>query len=230
MRTNLFIKLYIFLLSFLLLSCDSTPLSKGSKTEDLKLLFYFVNSVGYSTASVFWTCSSSSNGYIVYGPNGTENTAFSLKQGKTHVVNLTGLPTGTTIKYTAFCKTDLKTVYTYFTSFKTLTEVPTEPTAATRNRSIWILGGVGNSNSLVQQVDLYDPDNDKWYANYTSLPTPRAYAQAAALGGKIYVMGGIASNLNTLTNAVEEYSPDTNTWKTMASMPLAIAGGVTGVV
>ncbi len=44
------------------------------------------------------------------------------------------------------------------------------------------------------------------------------------------MMGGIASNLNTLTNAVEEYSPDTNTWKTMTSMPLAIAGGVTGVV
>lgn len=215
----------IFLLIFLI-SCDNTPVSSGAKADELKLLFYNVRNITTTTATVLWSCSTASQGYLLYGAgNGGENTAFSIGKNKNHFVNLSGLPSATTIKFTAFCKTDARTVSTYFTNFTTTTSLN-----AVINRGIFIVGGVGNANTAVSQVDLYDPDTDSWTPNFTTLPTPRVYAGVVSYNSKIYVIGGLDSTLKTVSSAVEEFNPNTGTWRTMASMPLPIVGAVVSTV
>ena len=76
----------------------------------------------------------------------------------------------------------------------------------------------------------YDPVNDSWKA-LAPMPTARGAAQAAELGGKIYVIGGgtlakgaekpyldFTTPQNSL-NTVEEYDPKTNEWRTRSPMP-----------
>jgi N-acetylneuraminic acid mutarotase len=59
-------------------------------------------------------------------------------------------------------------------------------------------------------------------------PTKRTEVAAAAVNGKIYVVGGFSepslSNLTNLaiTNAVEEYDPAANTWAARASLPVGL--------
>jgi len=79
----------IFLFLIFLLRCDKTPVSSGAKSDDLKLLFYNVRSVTTSTATIAWSCSSPSQGYLLYGAgNGAVNTAFSIGKNKNHFVIL----------------------------------------------------------------------------------------------------------------------------------------------
>lgn len=145
--------IFLFLIFLLLLNCDNTPISSGAKADDLKLEFFGVVNITTSSATVGWACSQDSQGYLVYGAgSGAENTGFSFVKGKGHVVNISGLPSATLIKFTAFCKTDARIVSTVFTSFTTLTSMD-----AIVQRGIFIIGGVGNANTAVSQVDLYDP-------------------------------------------------------------------------
>jgi N-acetylneuraminic acid mutarotase len=59
-------------------------------------------------------------------------------------------------------------------------------------------------------------------------PSKRTEVAAAAVAGKIYLIGGFSepslSNLSnlTITNAVEEYDPATNLWSTRASLPVGL--------
>ena len=52
-------------------------------------------------------------------------------------------------------------------------------------------------------------------------PTPRSYAVGREIGGKLYLAGGLASNGTTVLANVEVYSPQTNSWAPVASMPAA---------
>ena len=77
--------------------------------------------------------------------------------------------------------------------------------------------GLTNRNTL----EAYDPTTDTW-ARLTPMPTARGGNTAAALHGKLYVFGG--EFFTTSTRGVfeenEEYDPATNTWQTMAPMPV----------
>lgn len=87
----------------------------------------------------------------------------------------------------------------------------------------------------------YDPANDSWKA-LASMPSKRGSAVAAAVNGKIYVIGGAAlhpgSNEPALYPArphrsvgtVEEYDPNTNTWSERSSMPTARNHAAIGAV
>jgi len=78
----------------------------------------------------------------------------------------------------------------------------------------------------------YDPANDTW-TGLAPMPTRRGAAAAAAVNGKIYVIGGAAqlegdkspslhpSRPNRSLGTVEEYDPATNTWRARVSMPTA---------
>jgi hypothetical protein len=97
----------LFLIAFLF-RCDNTPISSGAKADELKLLFYNVRSITTTSATVVWACSQESSGYLVYGTgSGSENTAFSIVKAKNHAINVAGLTTGNTVKFTAFCKTEI---------------------------------------------------------------------------------------------------------------------------
>jgi len=91
----------------------------------------------------------------------------------------------------------------------------------------------------------YDPVADSWKA-LAPMPTKRGSPIAAAVGDKIYVIGGATTPPGSNETAVhparphvsvgtvEEYDPATNTWRTRTSMPTprnhATAGVVNGKV
>lgn len=78
----------------------------------------------------------------------------------------------------------------------------------------------------------YDPATDTWKA-LAPMPTKRGAAGAAAVNGKIYVVGGATSLSGVTENGihparphnvlatVEEYDPATDTWRTRRSMLVA---------
>ena len=80
-----------------------------------------------------------------------------------------------------------------------------------------LTSGYGSTNLAINQA--YDPATNTW-ATKAALPTGRYYPTAAAVGGKIYVMGGFGSGgANLDTN--EEYDPLADSWETKTVMPTA---------
>jgi N-acetylneuraminic acid mutarotase len=53
-------------------------------------------------------------------------------------------------------------------------------------------------------------------------PTKRTEVAAAALGGKIYVIGGFVRGLSFISAKVEEYDPSTDSWRERASLPTGL--------
>jgi len=72
-------------------------------------------------------------------------------------------------------------------------------------------GGYGIS-TLVRR---YDPTTNAW-TEVAPLPSPRASHGAAAVGGKLYIVGGQEDTSGT-TNKVSVYDPTTDTWSDVNS-------------
>ncbi|RMF85497.1 MAG: hypothetical protein D6736_17160, partial [Nitrospinota bacterium] len=53
------------------------------------------------------------------------------------------------------------------------------------------------------------------------LPEPRQEVAVAALGGKVYVIGGIREDRST-ADTVEAYDPATNRWQRVSPLPLPL--------
>ncbi len=87
----------------------------------------------------------------------------------------------------------------------------------------------------------YDPVADSWKA-LAAMPTRRGSPVAAAVGDKIYVIGGATTppgskeaavhpaRPHISVGAVEEYDPVTNTWRQRSSMPTPRNHATAGVV
>lgn len=111
-------------------------------------------------------------------------------------------------------------------------------TATVVDGKIYVIGGAGvmpgstetsihpaRRHMVVGTVEEYDPKTDTW-RNRAALPTPRNHHAAAAVNGKIYVIGGrigaafITSASNT--DIVEAYDPATDSWsRPLERMPTA---------
>jgi N-acetylneuraminic acid mutarotase len=97
----------------------------------------------------------------------------------------------------------------------------------------------------VDNVWEYDPATDSWKA-LAPMPTKRGSLVAAAVGDKIYVIGGATlppgsketavhpARPHMSVGTVEEYDPATNSWRARAPMPTprnhATAGAVNGKI
>ncbi len=124
-------------------------------------------------------------------------------------------------------------------SWKALAPMPSKRgamTASVVDGKIYVIGGAGvmpgssettihpaRRHMVVGTVEEYDPKTDTWRSR-AALPTPRNHHAAAAVNGKIYVIGGrigaafITSASNT--DIVEAYDPATDTWsKPLERMP-----------
>ncbi len=238
-----FCKLLIYVTLFFYLNCSNSPVNKGNETENLKVEITYTNEITTTSATISWTCSQEAEGRLLYGKNITDNTQYTPFKSKFHRFNLSNLTQDTTYKYLAFCGNTLQTFLplNFFLTFKTLKQeipppvIPPPPVPSMDeifNRGIWILGGLTASNSFISQVDVYDPADDIWYPQITSIPTPRSHAGIVSYGGKIYVMGGLFLNSSSqiaVTNIVEEFNPSTKTWRTMSSMPTSLQGFVSGI-
>jgi len=77
---------------------------------------------------------------------------------------------------------------------------------------------IGASGVNISTASLYPAwrSGNKWTAR-ALMPTARYYASAAAVNGRIYVMGGQGG----MQNENQEYNPVTYSWGTKAAMPIA---------
>jgi MBG domain (YGX type)/Kelch motif len=97
--------------------------------------------------------------------------------------------------------------------------------AAGLNGLIYVIGGTDGVQNPSQKVDAYNPSTNTWTA-VANLPTAR-FGMAAATGpdGRIYAIGGFIAEPgvvpNIISSEVDVYSPTTNSWTVIASLPVA---------
>jgi len=104
---------------------------------------------------------------------------------------------------------------------------------AVLNGKIYAIGGnaPGSGRTEIARIDVYDPVTNSWIlGGAASLSTPRTHlgSPMPVVNGRIYVIGGW-DGYSALTS-VEEYDPTTNTWRYVASMPMARYGIGYGVL
>src|SRR5215467_14708997 len=120
----------------------------------------------------------------------------------------------------------------------TLSPMPTAragAVAAVIDDGIFVIGGRASTSGpcsggpYVGTVEKYDVDTDTW-STVAPLPSPRSDLAAVAHGGKVFVFGGCTGTASapSVTNEVDMYDPDTNTWTILAPMPTQRASLVAG--
>jgi RNA polymerase sigma factor (sigma-70 family) len=102
------------------------------------------------------------------------------------------------------------------------------------NGRIYAIGGLGGNPAALtplSALEEYDPVKDMW-TKKSDMPTPRDSLCAAAVKGKIYVIGGesvFGADWGPGLSILEEYDPTTDKWTRKADM-LTPRLGVTAVV
>ncbi len=96
---------------------------------------------------------------------------------------------------------------------------------------VYVIGGYPASRVTVPTVQVYDASTDRWSLT-TPLPTPLNHSVAAAVGGRIYVIGGQSdSGGSSFVDLVFAYDPATRAWSArepMLSPRSAMASAVIG--
>ncbi len=97
--------------------------------------------------------------------------------------------------------------------------------AAESGGKIYVIGGSPGSCVRLATVEAYDPVTNTWTTK-APMPTARFGLRAAAYNHKIYAIGGntACNSPYSLTAANEVYDPATNTWQTLASLPIPREG------
>lgn len=92
--------------------------------------------------------------------------------------------------------------------------------------TIYVAGGL--RNGAVAEASALETTTGMW-TPLPPLPAIRDHGCGGVIGGKLYVVGGRAGNINARTGTVEEYTPG-STWVTRAAMPTARGGTACGVI
>jgi N-acetylneuraminic acid mutarotase len=101
------------------------------------------------------------------------------------------------------------------------------PAAVLLHDRIYVIGGfTGASNVATDRVHVYDTKSRKW-TELAPLPAPRGGHAAAALGGRIHVIGG-GDEVSTLS-LHSVYEPSTGAWREAATLSNP-RGGLAAVV
>jgi N-acetylneuraminic acid mutarotase len=96
--------------------------------------------------------------------------------------------------------------------------------AAIVNGKLYVVGGTTSSTIGAQQglqlaktMLVYDIATDRWTTRRG--PTPREHLGVAALGGKIYAVGGRTAGFDTNMRLVEVFNPRTGRWSRLPRVP-----------
>ncbi|MDD3472495.1 MAG: LuxR C-terminal-related transcriptional regulator [Syntrophaceae bacterium] len=90
----------------------------------------------------------------------------------------------------------------------------------TYQNSIYVIGGV-TTEGVTSLVQKFDKTSNQWI-DLTEKPTSVSDVQAAVVGGKIFVVGGILEG-GLLTNALEVYDPEVDAWDTRSPAPFPLS-------
>jgi hypothetical protein len=99
---------------------------------------------------------------------------------------------------------------------------------AESNGRIYVMGGYPASRITSRTLQIYDIASNSWELG-PDLPQPNNHGMAAAVNGKIYLIGGQTTDDQQGATAVDhvyELDPANGTWVEKARMPTARSGGV----
>lgn len=92
---------------------------------------------------------------------------------------------------------------------------------------VYIIAGVISTNTA--RVEAYDPAKNAW-TEVAPLPLPMNHPNVAAVGDKLYVVGGMVNDFPwAAVGNVFEYDPRTNAWTEHAPMPAGTERGSAAV-
>jgi len=94
------------------------------------------------------------------------------------------------------------------------------PGAAALDGKIYVIGGVIEgtvSSNVTDSMQVYDPQTKTWAAG-PPMASGRLAPGVAALGGKIYAVGGYNATAGGAVSVVEAFDPQTNSWAAVAPM------------
>ncbi len=98
----------------------------------------------------------------------------------------------------------------------------TEASVTTDDSLIYLIGGFGpgkgGSPAAPRALFAYDPVPDRWTAA-GEIPEGVNHAGFAAVGGKLYIIGGFGENTSSPTGSVRIYDPSARSWRDGATMP-----------
>ena len=90
--------------------------------------------------------------------------------------------------------------------------------------TLYALGGDFGSDPYDTRCWAYDPARDEW-SPLPSMPSPRAYHSAVAIGGRIYVLGGygLEGGVVRIVQSMDMFDTGTSQWSTAPPMETARA-------
>jgi N-acetylneuraminic acid mutarotase len=124
--------------------------------------------------------------------------------------------------------TTMLAFYRYDPATDQWTSLPTPPlnhnlgAAGVIGGKLYVAGGFTVSAGVALNrnpaLDVYDPATNAWTPR-ASMPRGRSSVMGVAVGGKLYVIGGVLDG-GTVTAATTVYDPATDRWTSRARMPL----------
>jgi N-acetylneuraminic acid mutarotase len=101
---------------------------------------------------------------------------------------------------------------------------------AESNGKLYLLGGYPSSRQAVRTVQIYDIATDRWQPG-PQLPELNNHGMAAAVNGKIYLIGGqTLADGDLFVDTVHELDPAKGAWAEKARLPTARNAGVAVVL
>ena len=82
-----------------------------------------------------------------------------------------------------------------------------------------MVGGRNDGYDHISSVERYDPEANAWEA-VAPMSTGRRWAVAAAIDGKLYVVGGAQKHSTDGLSSVVRYDPQSNAWEVVAPHPI----------
>lgn len=108
-----------------------------------------------------------------------------------------------------------------WTSIQELSQPLSEMGFVRYENKFMLFGGV-NAQGVSKKILIYDIDLDIWQEG-TEMPIPLKGIQAAMLGEKIYVPGGMDQK-NEVNSGLLIYNPRNDTWEKGSDLPISISG------
>jgi N-acetylneuraminic acid mutarotase len=96
-------------------------------------------------------------------------------------------------------------------------------TAAVVDGAVYIAGGITTGGRLADTMLRYDASTDRW-STAPGPPTPREHLGGAAVGGRVYTVGGRTGGVSGNLAAFEAFDTSTGTWTRLPDLPTRRGG------